>query len=632
LLALAAVGCASTPPPKSETPGSVAGQAAAPAAGQALAKPPAVAGVPVGPPIVILPAAATRSMLLVSISVSSIDKLLASGAELVGRAVPLPVDPAGVRDLMLQQAGLSPEVSANLDLGSPSGAALVALGAGAGAGGAGAGGAGAAARTGLVMAVAARGTAEAERVIAGLGKVIMKRGEVVLVDNGSGGRGWILRAGSVIVLSDDADALARGATLALEARLSGSRKGEDATAVIYPDAIARAHGTDVKTALTRLGSELRAQRAADAVRAGGGAGGASPGPSAAEDQTYESMLELLSLAADTETGEIGLSVDSRRGLGLQARLRPRAASALQAMARDARSFTFEPAVLGGAAPALVAAGSYGPFIRAMMARQRARLAAAKEKGAETALAFYDATLDAMAGQVSLGARVLSESHNVTARIVYPLKDAAAAAKLAAAMARVDKSAAGALWAAQAGSGAGSFDFTVKKETVGKLKALHYVLTVRADAPAADAIKKIFGSKLDSYVAVSGTRLLGTFGKSARAELTALAAAKPAAADAAGAAAAPAGPLADALVAARGRDGFLFFDVGSFLALMTAVMPGDARADLFAHSAPAIPLYATAGGDGAGRVWTADLTLPPQAFVGAGVVLGKMMGSGVLRAP
>src|SRR5262249_45255634 len=154
----------------------------------------------------------------------------------------------------------------------------------------------------------------------------------------------------------------------------------------------------------------------------------------------------------------------------------------------------------------------------------------------------------------------------------------AAAKLAAAMARVDKATAGALWAAQVGSSAGNFDFTVKKETVGKLKALHYVLTVRAAAPAADAIKKIFGSKLDSYLAVSGTRMLGTFGKNARAELTALAAAKPAAgADAAAAAALPAGALSDALVASHGRDGMLFFDVGSFLALVTAVMPDAAQA-------------------------------------------------------
>ena len=39
------------------------------------------------------------------------------------------------------------------------------------------------------MAVAARGPAEAERVIGALGKTVMKRGAVVLVDNGTGGRG-----------------------------------------------------------------------------------------------------------------------------------------------------------------------------------------------------------------------------------------------------------------------------------------------------------------------------------------------------------------------------------------------------------------------------------------------------------
>src|SRR5262249_36101132 len=147
LLALVVCACASTPPPAAQ----------APAATPSLAKAaPAPAGPPEGPPITLLPASTARPFELASISVTSADRLLTNRAPLAARAVPRPIGPSGVRDMLLSQAGLAPGVAANLDLGSPSSASIVATGHGA--------------DTGVVIAVAARGPAEAERVIGALGR------------------------------------------------------------------------------------------------------------------------------------------------------------------------------------------------------------------------------------------------------------------------------------------------------------------------------------------------------------------------------------------------------------------------------------------------------------------------------
>src|SRR5204863_7109647 len=151
----------------------------------------------------MMTAAEARPLELASLSITSVDRLLTSGASLVAKAVPLPIDPSGLRDMLLGQAGMPPEVSANLDLGAPVGVAVVATGGGGG--------------NGLVLAVSARGKAEAARVVSALGQQVDKRGELVLVESPPG-RGWIFVDGAVIVYSDDVQAMARGARLAQEAR------------------------------------------------------------------------------------------------------------------------------------------------------------------------------------------------------------------------------------------------------------------------------------------------------------------------------------------------------------------------------------------------------------------------------
>jgi len=578
-VAVAAAACASQP---TRAPKSAAAKSAP--AGAVLA--------PVAAPVKLVPAAEARALELAAISVTSLDRLLTNGATLVSKAVPLPIDPAGLRDLMLAQAGLSPEVAANLDLGAPAGAAIVATGTVGG--------------TGAVMAVAARGSAEAARVVAALGRVLAKRGDVVLIDNGAGGRGWIYRDGAVIVFSDDVEALARGARLAEEARHAVS---EDVMAVLYPDVIARANGTDVKTALAMVMAQVQAAQSAQ-----GPAGG----------HQLETFGEMLSLAGDAQAIEVGMVADVGKGLSLRARLRARPASKLEAVARDVHPYELDGAVLASASgkttPAFVGASSIGAFLRAQMARQRERLQASKAKGAPAALAFHDATMAALGGQTSFALELEKEAPLLSAQLTYLLKDAATAAALGAALVKLDRDAGVALFEAQLGP-IPFVEWKVKKETVGKLKALHYVLTLKKELGLDPGIVKKLGKWIDAYVAVSGTRLLTSFGRDAKGNLAKLAAAKPAA---------PSGALAETLAATRGRDGFFQLDLGPVLSLVASITKdrqdkADKRlAALAKADVGAIPLYGSAGGDGAGKVWSLDMTIPPAAFVNAGGVIKEMM--------
>jgi hypothetical protein len=585
VLSGALASCASAPPPAPKT------AAAAPAPGTALAL--------AAPPLKLLTAAEARPLELAAISVTSLDRLLTNGATLVAKAVPLPIDPTGVRDMLLAQAGLSPDVAANLDLAAPSGAAIVSLGS-PGA-------------TGAVMAVAARGAAQAARVVAALGKVLDRRGDVVLIDNGTGGRGWILRDGSVIVFSDDVEALARGARLAEEARHAVA---EDVTAVIYPDTIARANGTDVKTALAMLMAQIQAAQAAQAP--GGGA-------------QLESFEEMLALVGDAEAAELGLAVDQGKGVSLRVRLRARGGSKLEAIAREVHPYELDGTLLalGKTAPGFVGASSVGGFMRAQMARQREHLQASKAKGAAAALAFHDAMMAALGGQTAFAASFVKEAPLFSGQLAYPLKDAATAAVLGDALGKLDHDAAVVLLEAQVGQ-IPMFAWTVKKESVGKLKTLHYGLTFKKDSGLdPDFIKKLFGKALDIYVTVAGTRFLTTFGHDAKANLGKLAAATPAA---------PTGALAETLAATKGRDAFFHFDLGSALSVIASVVKDKKAARIAKTEVGSIPVYGSAGGDGVGKLWSIDFTIPPTAFVNAGALVKEAMkpasdgGDNELAAP
>jgi hypothetical protein len=579
-VALVGLACASAPPRAAKS---------APAA-----TPAAVALAPAVPPVKLATVAEARASELAAVSVTSLDRLLVNGATLAGKAVPLPIDPTGLRDMMLGQLGMQPEVSQNLDLGAPAGGVVVATGA--------------VGVTGSVMAIAARGDAGATRVIAALGKVVDRRGDILLVDSGQGGHVWIWRDGGVLVFSSDLEALARGARLAEEARHA---VGEDVTAVLSPDAIARANGTDVKTALAMVMAQLQSAQAAQ---------GAAPMGAG----TMESIQEIVALAGDAEAIEIGLSIDVAKGVTLRGRLRARAGSALEKVAREVHPYELDEALLSiEKTPAVVAASSIGAFMRAQMGRQRERLQASKAKGAAAALTFSDAMMAALAGQSAFTMGLTHDVPPFSGALAYPLKDEKTAAALGDALAHLDKDAAIALVEAQVGTVA-YFDWSVKRESVGKLKALHYVFSIKKTSGLdVDLQKKLIGKGLDIYTAIAGTRMLTTFGHGAKAALGKLVTAP---------AGTPSGALADTLAATKGRDSFFLFDLGNVLSTVSSLVKDKKLAAVTKGDWKSIPVYGTAGGDGVGKVWSVDLTIPVLAFVNAGDIVKKAMAAGMNSAP
>jgi hypothetical protein len=570
LLCLAAACAQTTPPPKTAATAAPGGVVAAPAQ-------PAIN---VGPPVTLLPAATARPFQLATVSIGSIDRLLENGVKLVGSAVPLPMTAKDVRDKLLADAGLAPEVAANLDLSSPAGAAIVALDEKG--------------RTGLVMAIPTRGPAEADKLITGLGKPVMTSGPLTMIANGAGkSQGWVYRAGSVVVLGDEVDGMARGVMLALEARRAGP---DDVTTTIYPDAIAHAHGTDVKSAIAAFLEQMKQTQAA-----------ANP-LIATDNSISETMGAMLGLIGDADPIEIGLSADPARGLLLRARLVARAGSTLANLAKDVRPFEIDPVVLGGAGkPAMIGGVSVGPFWRQMFDQIKARLAADKTKGAPAALAYYEAFLAALDGQSSGAVAIDKAAPYFTGVFSTPLKDAAGAAKVGAALGKLDGAAMSALMRAQLAGAAGMFDWKATRETVGKAKAMHFRVTVKKDSLFdTEVVRRWFGSGFDVYQAVAGTRLVVAGGRDAKARLTAIASGKKVT------------PVKDASFAAaesaaKGRDGFYYFDLGPVVGLVGSTSGNPMLAAVSHGGAAPIPLIFTGGGDGAGKLWTADLTLPTSAF-------------------
>jgi hypothetical protein len=447
-----------------------------------------------------------------------------------------------------------------------------------------------------------------------LGKKITTRGPATLVEGNTGGRGWLYRSGNVVVLSDEADALARGTMLTLEARKAGA---DDVTAVMYPEAIARANGTDVKTAIDKFLKEMQQKQAV-------GAPGVAGGDAAANENSLQAVGEALALAGDATSIEASLVADPAKGLIIHARFNPRPGTKLESVAKEVKPFSVDPAVATTSTTGrfIVGGNSLGPFWRGVLATYRDRLAADKQKGAAVALTYYDAVLAAMAGQQSTSMSLYKEAPYLSGAFAFPLKDAASAGQVAKSLAALDSAAASALLRAQLGD-TSSVEWTVKKETVGKLKTQHFRVKMKKKSAAAaaetsDLQKRLMGQTLDVYWAVADTRMLMTLGKDAKTRLTAIASGK-----------APPEPnkaVAEAQAAAAARDLFFYVDMTPVLGVVGSLTDEQRLVALAKGGGSPIPAIFTAGGDGAGKLWTMDLTVPVAAFTGIGSLIAAGMGS------
>jgi len=320
-------------------------------------------------------------------------------------------------------------------------------------------------------------------------------------------------------------------------------------------------------------------------------------------------------------------------------------SALEKLTGEGRPFAIDPVLLRKSEDLVfVGASSYGPFLRAQIARQRKRLAESHDKGAQAAAQFLDTVVDALEGSSSGAARL---QPSPSFQVIYWLKDAASAAKVSAAVAKVDLPTAMAFLKVQLPANQRRwFVLKLKKETVGSVKAIHYTLTFdsKATPPAAmEAVKKVFGaSTIESYFGVVGTRALVTvgIGKEAKARMVALARdvaetppapASPATAAGGGALiAGPNGELTSAVAAARGQDSFAYLDIGRIMALISSVSDDPRAKALAAGGHAPIPTYVSFANNAPGKLLTFTWTVPPSAFAGAGAILQSLSAVGAVK--
>jgi hypothetical protein len=114
-------------------------------------------------------------------------------------------------------------------------------------------------------------------------------------------------------------------------------------------------------------------------------------------------------------------------------------------------------------------------------------------------------------------------------------------------------------------------------------------------------------------------MLITVGKDAKARLTAIAGGK--------ASAETNKAVAEAQAAAASRDLFYYLDLMPALGVVGALTEEPRLAALSKGGANPIPMIFTAGGDGAGKLWTMDMTVPVAAFTGIGSLIAAGMGAG-----
>ncbi|MES1172028.1 MAG: hypothetical protein ABUL77_02220, partial [Bacteroidota bacterium] len=561
-------------------------QKPAPPAVTAVAAPP-----PAPPPLSLVPADVARIGVVATFVVPALDRSLGSGVALVKQAAPLPLDPAGVRDMLLAQAGLPAELAKHLDLSAPVAGAAVAAGPG---------------RSPLTaFSFACRTIADVAPLLSALGRTVSRRGAAVQIENATGDRGWFLPQGSVVVLADTDEALTRAGSLALEARRDAK---DDVSVTLYPEMIARVVGTDVKTALARMMAEVEERAAATGNKLG-------------PEGTHQ-LRELADYLADASTAELVLSLDPARGATFMMRLHAKAGSKLEATARQTKTAVVDPAFLR-VAPAgkdevgFALASAYGGATLDQIRRQRAKLPPAGGKASDAAGLFLDALAEGLTGEVSMVGR---SQPALSAEMLYGVRDAAGAARIEKALASASKDSVAALVAAVTqGEKLGIKAQNVRQERVAGVKALRAILAVSIPGDTKAAMRKLIGpGGVDVFMAVvSGGRFALVMGAGAKARLAAIVSGQ---APAPKKKAAPAGPpptLGQAIALASDRSLFYFFDLRQGVSTALAVAADPRFRALQGAMPTAMPIVGGMTGSATGTPLTLDLTIPPSCFAGMG---------------
>ena len=566
---------------------------------------------PAPPPLTLMPVELARAAQVATFVAPTLDRALETGIALARAATPLPLEPAAVRELALGQLGIPAEVSQQLDLTGPVSGAVVGFGGDQ--------------AIKAAFSFTVKDGVEFAKLAATLGKLVGRHGAAFEIDTPANGHAWFLPMGRTILFAESSEALMQAGNLALEARRATK---DDVSIVVFPDALARALGTDVKLAIERFLGELDARAASNGK------------PLSGEGRAQ--LADMVGMAADIETAELALNLDVAKGVAILARLRARTGTKLAELSSNVLTVPVDPLLFGKSDAGLVVTSAYPARTLNQFRRLRATLTAKEnekpgakdaskinKKDLAAAGRFVDALTDTLTGNASMVGRL---HPTLSLEAAYPLKDAAAAKKLQAALLAVDRNAVLATLAAQGTQGQVDVKVPlVRKETVGKLSAVHWNLVFTLPGDKQGMLKKLLGAPgVDTYGAVIGERLVITMGVGAKARLAAMAAAGVDKVQAT----APTGALAEATNLAGARSLYYYADLREALGL-ASTMGGphpDPRLRMLSAALTApIPVLGGVTGDAQGRVLTLDLTIPPSCLAGIGGVMGAVLGTGMVPA-
>jgi hypothetical protein len=530
-----------------------------------------------------------------SFVVPSLDRSVESAVVLVRQASPLPLDAAGVRDLLLTQLGLPADLSKHLDLRAPVAGAAVASKAGT--------------APLVAFSVAAKSPADIAALMAAAGQVIERRGNAVQIQAPTGERGWFLTVGNVVVIADSQEAMVLAGQLALDER--GGVAKDDVSVVVFPDAMAQATGTTVRAeldrALARIDAAAESGESGESARHRGASSPANAPPS-------RRLREFADYLADATSLEVGLDVNPTRGLGLALRLSPRPGSKLETLAGEAHSIALDPLLGDGSEnAALVLTSGYGARNIEALRRARAELLGASPEASAGAARFLDSLIGGLAGDVSAIVRV---TPLLSVDAVYPISGAENTGKIQAAIAALDRAAVAGLLRAALDRESGELKVSsVRSESFGKVRGLHATIAWSAPPPGGSrrAFEQLFGHRsFDAFLAVvPGNRLAMTVGPGAKVRLAAMAAGTPTARSAA---------LTSALAGAGARSIFASADLREGIRFGLG-FGEEARARAIGDSLSApMPVMGGVAGDATHKKLTVDLLLPPACFAGMGGLL------------
>jgi len=583
--------CAGSPPPP-KTPQAVATQPAAPAP-------------PPPPPVILLPVDVARASLIATVVAPTLEGALDSGLALARQAVPLPLDKAAVREMALNQIGVPPEIGVQLDLAAPISGAVVASGHGEPAKGA--------------FTFTVKAGTDVPRFLGTLGTVTARRGAVWQVQTPRNGEAWFMPVGNVLVFADSEAGMSRAANLALEARRPVK---DDVSIVLYPDGLALSSGTDVKTALEAVRALIEDRTAAAGTKMG--------------DEGRAQLQQLVAYAADVATAEIALDLKADKGVVLLARLRPRPGSALEGVGRNVALAPIDPLLVGKSDAGLALTSSYPGRTIEQLQRQRGRLpvkdAKGKAPGKDVVAAgkLLDALIEGLTGSLSMLGRF---QPGLSFELAYPIKDAAAGARIEAALLATDRAAMAALLRPEVtGAGAQIKVNQGRTITLGKHRAASWTVLPVWPNDSKGVMKKMIGPKgLEVFAAVVSdndgkNRLVFTVGPAAKTRLTDIVAGKTEA---------PKGDVAEAISMQGGRSLYSYVDLREALSFADALVGKDVDPRVKAVASMAkrpMPVFGGVTGDTSGRVITLDLTVPPSCLAGIGNLVTGMMAGGAAAPP